>query len=100
MMHVKKTVVFVAAGLDRGGVGCILYLLPALAALATARQQRIQADTSWFVSRTTLAQAMGALDAGLLSSLSPGTLSPNPSPASGRGELRESRSDSNRIDRP
>lgn len=74
----------VAAGRYRAGVGSILDLLTAQAALASARQQRIQADTSWFVSRTALAQAMGALDAGLLSSLSP-----NPSPASGRGELRE-----------
>jgi TolC family type I secretion outer membrane protein len=85
----------VAAGRYRAGVGSILDLLTAQAALASARQQRIQADTNWFVSRSALAQAMGALDAGLLSALSP-----NPSPASGRGELRESRSDSNRIDRP
>jgi TolC family type I secretion outer membrane protein len=90
----------VAAGRYRAGVGSILDLLTAQAALANARQQRIQAGYNWFVSRTTLAQAMGALDSGLLSSLSPGTLSPNPSPASGGGELRESRSDSNRIDRP
>jgi outer membrane protein TolC len=74
----------VAAGRYRAGVGSILDLLTAQAALASARQQRIQADTSWFVSRSALAQAMGALDSGLLTTLSPG-----PSPASGRGELRE-----------
>lgn len=74
----------VAAGRYRAGVGSILDLLTAQAALASARQQRIQAGTNWFVSRTALAQAMGALDAGLLSALSP-----NPSSANGRGELRE-----------
>lgn len=61
----------VAAGRYRAGVGSILDLLTAQAALASARQQRIQADTSWFVSRTALAQAMGALDAGLLAQLAP-----------------------------
>lgn len=85
----------VAAGRYRAGVGSILDLLTAQAALANARQQRIQAGYNWFVSRTTLAQAMGALDAGLLPALSS-----NPSPASGRGELSESLRDSNRIDRP
>lgn len=85
----------VAAGRYRAGVGSILDLLIAQAALAGARQSRIQAGTNWFVSRATLAQAMGALDAGLLS-----TLSPSPSPVSGRGGLPESLRDSNRIDRP
>lgn len=61
----------VAAGRYRAGVGSILDLLSAQAALANARQQRIQAGTSWFVSRTTLAQAMGTLDAGLLAELAP-----------------------------
>ena len=65
----------VAAGRYRAGVGSILDLLGAQAALASARQSRIQADTNWYVSRASLAQAMGALDAGLLS-----TLSPAPSP--------------------
>lgn len=59
----------VAAGRYRAGVGSILDLLTAQAALANARQQRIQAGTNWFVSRATLAQAMGALDAGLLTDL-------------------------------
>lgn len=61
----------VAAGRYRAGVGSILDLLSAQAALASARQSRIQAGTNWYVSRAGLAQAMGALDAGLLSSLSP-----------------------------
>jgi TolC family type I secretion outer membrane protein len=75
----------VAAGRYRAGVGSILDLLTAQAALASARQSRIQAGTSWYVSRAGLAQAMGALDAGLLTTLSP-ALSPAPSSASGRRE--------------
>ncbi|HNQ55991.1 MAG: TolC family protein [Rhodocyclaceae bacterium] len=74
----------VAAGRYRAGVGSILDLLLSQAALANARQSRIQAGYNWFVSRAALAQSMGALDAGLLTTLSPG-----PSSASGRGELRE-----------
>jgi TolC family type I secretion outer membrane protein len=61
----------VAAGRYRAGVGSILDLLTAQAALASARQSRIQAGTNWYVSRASLAQAMGALDAGLLTTLSP-----------------------------
>jgi outer membrane protein TolC len=67
----------VAAGRYRAGVGSILDLLTAQAALASARQSRIQAGTNWFVSRSALAQAMGALDAGLLTALFP--------PAAGAG---------------
>lgn len=62
----------VAAGRYRAGVGSILDLLTAQAALANARQSRIQAGTNWFISRSALAQAMGALDSGLLTTLSPG----------------------------
>jgi outer membrane protein TolC len=69
----------VAAGRYRAGVGSILDLLSAQAALASARQSRIQAGTNWYVSRAGLAQAMGALDAGLLSTLSPAS-SPKASP--------------------
>ena len=61
----------VAAGRYRAGVGNILDLLTAQVALANARQSRIQAGTNWYVSRASLAQAMGALDAGLLTILSP-----------------------------
>lgn len=71
----------VAAGRYRAGVGSILDLLAAQAALASARQSRIQAGTGWFVSRAGLAQAMGALDARLLTTLSPASPS-----ASGKGE--------------
>ena len=73
----------VAAGRYRAGVGSILDLLAAQAALAAARQQHILAGTSWYVSRATLAQAMGALDADSLTLLSP---SPPPVSAGGKAE--------------
>jgi len=38
-------------------------------ALASARQQRIQSTFNWSISRATLAQAMGSLDANLLQAL-------------------------------
>lgn len=66
----------VAAGRYRAGVGSILDLLTAQTALASARQQRIQAGYNWFVSRATLAQAMGALDSGLLTDLAPQAAAP------------------------
>lgn len=56
----------VALGRYKAGVGSILDLLTAQSALASARQQRIQATLDWNVNRATLAQAMGALDYGLL----------------------------------
>ncbi len=51
-----------AAGRYKAGVGSILDLLTAQTALATARQQRIQAGYSWYVARAALAQSMGALE--------------------------------------
>ncbi len=60
----------VALGRYKAGVGSILDLLNAQSALASARQQRIQAMFSWNIDRATLAQAMGSLDAGLLQTLS------------------------------
>ena len=71
----------VVAGRYRAGVGNILDLLASQAALANARLQRIQAGYNWFIARASLAQALGALDAGLLSALFP----PAPS-AGGRSE--------------
>ncbi len=68
----------VVAGRYRAGVGSILDLLTAQAALAGARQSRIQAGYNWFVSRASLAQSMGALDAGLLTSLAPQAVAPAP----------------------
>ncbi|HEY6895685.1 MAG TPA: TolC family protein [Rhodocyclaceae bacterium] len=56
----------VARGRYKAGVGSILDLLSAQSALASARQQRVQALYGWNVSRATLAQAMGSLDLSLL----------------------------------
>jgi outer membrane protein TolC len=46
----------------------MLDLLNAQTTLASARQQRIQADLNWNVARATLAQAVGNMDAGLFQS--------------------------------
>ncbi len=60
----------VALGRYKAGVGSILDVLNAQSALASARQQRIQSTFNWNISRATLAQAMGSLDANLLQTLS------------------------------
>jgi outer membrane protein len=60
----------VALGRYKAGVGSILDVLNAQSALASARQQRIQSTFNWNISRATLAQAMGSLDASLLQTLS------------------------------
>lgn len=59
----------VALGRYKAGVGNILDVLNAQSALASARQQRVQATFSWNISRAALAQAMGSLDADLLQAL-------------------------------
>ncbi len=59
----------VALGRYKAGVGSMLDVLNAQSALASARQQRIQSTFSWNISRATLAQAMGSLDANLLQTL-------------------------------
>jgi TolC family type I secretion outer membrane protein len=60
----------VASGRYKAGVGVMLDVLNAQSALASARQQEIQARFNWNISRATLAQAMGDLDADLLQELS------------------------------
>jgi len=60
----------VASGRYKAGVGVMLDVLNAQSALANARQQEIQARFNWNISRATLAQAMGNLDADLLQELS------------------------------
>ena len=52
----------VAEGRYRAGVGGILDLLNAQSALASARQQNIQALYGWRIAKAALAQAMGRLD--------------------------------------
>ena len=63
----------VALGRYKAGVGSILDVLNAQSALASARLQRIQSTFNWNISRATLAQAMGSLDANLLQTLSDGS---------------------------
>ena len=60
----------VALGRYKAGVGSILDLLNAQSALANARLQRVQAALDWYVSRATLARAIGLLDGNLLTALS------------------------------
>ncbi len=59
----------VALGRYKAGVGSILDVLNAQSALASARQQRVQAALNWNVSRATLAQSVGSLDYSLLQTL-------------------------------
>lgn len=51
-----------AAGRYKAGYGAILDLLNAQSALASARQQHIQAFYNWRIAKAALAQAMGQLD--------------------------------------
>jgi len=52
----------VATGRYKAGVGGVLEMLNAQSALASARQQHIQAQYNWRVAKAALAQAMGQLD--------------------------------------
>ncbi|MEY3885552.1 MAG: hypothetical protein RIS87_1327 [Pseudomonadota bacterium] len=52
----------VAMGRYKAGVGNILNSINAQSALASARQQQIQATLNWNIARATLAQAIGSLD--------------------------------------
>lgn len=66
----------VALGRYKAGVGNIIDTLNAQSALASARQQNIQAGLNSNVARATLAQAMGSLDHAMIQSL-PGTAASN-----------------------
>lgn len=59
----------VALGRYKSGVGNIIDTLNAQSALASARQQKIQATLNANIARTTLAQAMGSLDHAMIQSL-------------------------------
>jgi len=52
----------VTLGRYKAGVGNIIDNLNAQGALATARQQKIQANLNWNIARATLAQSIGGLD--------------------------------------
>lgn len=66
----------VALGRYKAGVGNIIDTLNAQSALASARQQNIQAGLNSNVARATLAQAMGSLDHAMIQSL-PSTAASN-----------------------
>lgn len=52
----------VALGRYKAGAGNILDVLTAQSALASARQQNVQALYGWYIAKATLAQSMGQLD--------------------------------------
>lgn len=68
----------VALGRYKSGVGNIIDTLNAQSALASARQQQIQATLNANITRATLAQAMGSLDNAMIQSLPSATLSTMP----------------------
>jgi len=51
-----------ALGRYKAGVGTILDLLTAQSALASAKQQHIQSLYNWYITKASLAKAMGSLD--------------------------------------
>jgi len=59
----------VALGRYKAGVGNILDTLNAQSALASARQQHIQAGLNWNIARAALAQSIGGLDHAMIQSL-------------------------------
>lgn len=62
----------VAFGRYKAGVGNILDTLTAQSALASARQQQIQANLNWNIARATLAQSIGGLDNAMIQTLPAG----------------------------
>ncbi len=62
----------VAMGRYKAGVGNILDSINAQSALASARQQQIQATLNWNIARATLAQSIGGLDNAMVQSLPAG----------------------------
>ena len=50
-----------ADGRYRAGVGSMLDLLSAQSALASAKQQNVEAVYSWYIAKAALAQSMGKL---------------------------------------
>lgn len=64
----------VAMGRYKAGVGNILDSINAQSALASARQQQIQATLNWNIARATLAQSIGSLDNAMIQSLPAGKI--------------------------
>ncbi|MGB2832475.1 MAG: TolC family protein [Methylotenera sp.] len=59
----------VALGRYKAGVGNIIDSINAQSALASARQQQVQANLNWNIARATLAQSIGGLDHAMIQSL-------------------------------
>jgi outer membrane protein TolC len=73
----------VALGRYKAGAGSILDLVTAQSALASARQQQVQALYGWYIAKAALAQAMGQLNFTTLAAVSaqaPQSVTPEPSP--------------------
>ena len=64
----------VAQGRYKAGVGNIIDSINAQSALASARQQQVQATLNWNIARATLAQSIGGLDYAMIQSLPAGAL--------------------------
>ena len=64
----------VALGRYKAGVGNIIDAINAQSALASARQQQVQATLNWNIARATLAQSIGGLDYAMIQSLPAGAL--------------------------
>jgi len=62
----------VALGRYKAGVGNIIDSINAQSALASARQQQVQANFNWNIARATLAQSIGGLDNAMIHSLPEG----------------------------
>jgi len=62
----------VALGRYKAGVGNIIDAINAQSALASARQQQVQATLNWNIARATLAQSIGGLDYAMIQSLPAG----------------------------
>ena len=73
----------VALGRYKAGAGSILDLVTAQSALASARQQQVQALYGWYIAKAALAQALGQLNFTALAAVSaqaPQSVKPEPSP--------------------
>ena len=66
----------VALGRYQAGAGTIVETLNAQSALASARQQQIQAAYQWNIARASLTRTLGALDLAFLQNLSQGNEGP------------------------
>lgn len=66
----------VATGRYKAGAGNLLEMLTAQSALASARQQNVQALYGWYIAKAALAQAMGQLDLAAIATVPAGQRSP------------------------